>query len=71
MTAPQFRAWMERLGYTLDAAAAALDIGRSTIARYRAGQWPIPRVVALACAHLAKDRRSSQEPVNRRPAIAR
>ena len=57
MTASQFRAWMERMGLTLDAAASALDIGRRTIARYRAGHWPIPSVVALACEALSKRKR--------------
>ena len=53
MTASQFRAWMERQSLTLDQAAESLGIARRTIARYRAGTWPVPRVVELACAQVA------------------
>ena len=44
-----FKAWMERNGLSLNAAADALDMTRRMIAHYRTGSRPIPRVVALAC----------------------
>lgn len=53
--APEFRAWMDRMGYTLDAAAGALDISRRSIAGYRSGAWPVPRTVEYACRWLARN----------------
>ncbi len=49
----KFSAWMERHELSLTSAADALDLSRRTIANYRAGGRPIPRVVALACEGLA------------------
>lgn len=45
----EFGCWMERNGLSLNSAADALDMTRRTIAHYRTGSRPIPRVVALAC----------------------
>ena len=49
----KFSAWMERFNLSLNAAADALDLSRRTIAHYRTGSRPIPRVVSLACEGLA------------------
>ena len=43
-----FRAWMERHGLTLDAAADALGLSRRTIAYYLSGEQPVPKTVMLA-----------------------
>ncbi|HJU20759.1 MAG TPA: helix-turn-helix transcriptional regulator [Stellaceae bacterium] len=44
-----FRAWRERMGWTQEQAAAALDLSRRSIIGYEQGSQPIPRTVALAC----------------------
>ncbi|HJU17947.1 MAG TPA: helix-turn-helix transcriptional regulator [Stellaceae bacterium] len=46
---PDFRAWRERMGWTQEQAAAALDLSRRSIIGYEQGTQPIPRTVALAC----------------------
>lgn len=43
-----FRAWTERHGFTLDAAAEALGLSRRTIAYYLSGEQPVPKTVMLA-----------------------
>ncbi len=43
-----FRAWVDRHGFTLDAAAEALGLSRRTIAYYLSGEQPVPRTVMLA-----------------------
>ncbi|MEI9851887.1 MAG: DUF2442 domain-containing protein [Sphingomonas sp.] len=48
MPAEAFRAWIERHGMTLDAAAEALGLSRRTIAYYRSGEQPVPKTVMLA-----------------------
>lgn len=60
MTADDFRAWHNAMGYTYDTGAAALGVSRGTYADYLAGTSrttgqpvPIKRTVALACAALA------------------
>ena len=59
MTGPDMREWRRRLGYTQQAAAAALGISVSQLIDYGTGHKrstdrpaPIPRVVALACQAL-------------------
>ena len=53
MTPADFRAWHDAMGYTYDTAAAALGISRSGFAKLLAGDHPIDRRTALACAALA------------------
>lgn len=60
MTADDFRAWHQAMGYTYDTGAAALGVSRGTYADYLAGTSrttgkpaPIKRTVALACAAIA------------------
>jgi DNA-binding XRE family transcriptional regulator len=54
MTANHFAAFRARMGWTKVQLAEALEIDRRTAARYEAGEAPIPRHVALACAALAQ-----------------
>jgi hypothetical protein len=48
MSAAAFRAWVERNGLTLDAAAEALGLSRRTVAYYLSGELPVPKTVMLA-----------------------
>jgi Helix-turn-helix domain/Protein of unknown function (DUF2442) len=48
MSAAAFRAWMERHGLTLDAAAEALGLSRRTVAYYLSGEQSVPKTVMLA-----------------------
>ncbi len=48
MSATAFRAWMQRHGHTLDAAAEALGLSRRTVAYYLSGEQPVPKTVMLA-----------------------
>lgn len=48
MPAKAFRAWMQRHGMTLDAAAEALGLSRRTIAYYLSEEQVIPKTVMLA-----------------------
>lgn len=61
MTADDFRAWHNAMGYTYDTGAKALGVSRGTYADYLAGASrttgkpvEIKRTVALACAALAQ-----------------
>lgn len=51
MSSADFRAWLERHGFTYDAAAAQLGISRRLVAYY-AGKRNVPRYIALACRYL-------------------
>jgi hypothetical protein len=51
MTPTDFKAFLERNGFTLDAAAAQLGISRRLVAYYASGK-DVPRYIALACAYL-------------------
>ena len=53
MTPADLRAWQAHMGYTYDTAAAALGISRSGFAKLLAGDHPIDKRTALACAALA------------------
>ena len=53
MTPQSLSAWMVRLHWDKQTAAARLGIARSTLDRYLSGGAPIPKVVALACAALS------------------
>lgn len=50
MTGPDFIAWQERQGLTIQQVQTLFDTGRRTITRYRAEG--APRVVELACRWL-------------------
>lgn len=52
MTPADLRAWQAAMDYTYTSAAAALGVGRSSYTRMLAGQTPIDRRTALACAAL-------------------
>lgn len=71
MTADDFRAWHQVMGYTYHTGAAALGVSRGTYADWLAGTSRttgkpirIKRTVALACAALA----AGMEPVDSHPA---
>jgi hypothetical protein len=49
MPAAAFRAWRERHGLSLAAAAEALGLSRRMVAYYDNGTWPVPKTVLLAC----------------------
>ena len=53
MTPAAFTSWRLSLSLSVDAAAEALGISRSTIQRYEAGTLPIPVSVALATRYLS------------------
>lgn len=60
MTPDDFKAWRRQMGWSQQAAAEALGLGKSSIQLYEAGRRrddhrpvEIPRTVALACAALA------------------
>ena len=53
MTPADLRAWQARMGFTYETAAAALGISRSGFAKLLAGDHPIDKRTALACAALA------------------
>ena len=51
MTGEDFTAWMEHVGMNKIKAAAALGLGRNTVARYMIEG--APEYIALACAAIA------------------
>ena len=53
MTPADLRAWQTQMGYTYETAAEALGISRSGFAKLLAGDHPIDKRTALACAALA------------------
>lgn len=65
MTAEDFRRWRRGMGFTQEAAADALDLGKSTIELYERGSRrdgdrrpvKIPLVVSLACKMLTLRRK--------------
>lgn len=52
LTAAEFTDLFERHGLSLEDAAAQLGLSQRTVAQYAAAERPIPRYIALACAHL-------------------
>lgn len=50
MISDDFKAWRRRLGITQQAAADALGTTRRAIVMWEAGDRPISRTLALACA---------------------
>lgn len=55
----EFRAIMEKLHYSLDGMASALDISRRLVAMYR-GVAPIPAHIALSARYLAEKAEKKQ-----------
>ena len=53
MTPADLRAWQACMGYTYETAAEALGMSRSGFAKLLAGDHPIDKRTALACAALA------------------
>ena len=53
MTPADLRAWQAHMGYTYETAAEALGMSRSGFAKLLAGDHPIDKRTALACAALA------------------
>lgn len=53
VTPTTLTAWMQRLGFNKVQAAKALGISRSALDGYLSGKYPIPKLVALACAALS------------------
>ena len=62
MTPADLRAWQARMGYTYETAAEALGISRSGFAKLLAGEHPIDKRTALACAALAAGMREWTRP---------
>ena len=52
MTPTSFLTWRQQLGLNKAQAAKALGIARTTLDDYESGRYPVPPVVALACAAL-------------------
>lgn len=50
MTPAELRAWQAHMGYTYETAAEALGMSRSGFAKLLAGDHPIDKRTALACA---------------------
>lgn len=63
-TVAEFNDWMKRNGLSLASASDALGMTRRTIAHYRTGSRPIPKVVGLALIGLEQERK---DPARRRP----
>lgn len=55
MTAEQFRAAMDRAGYEPRDLARMLDVGKSSIYRWRRGDRPVPVLVEVAILTLAME----------------
>lgn len=53
MTPSDLRDWQAHLGYTYETAAEALGMSRSGFAKLLAGDHPIDKRTALACAAIA------------------
>ena len=53
MTPADLRVWKAHMGYTHETAAEALGISRSGFAKLLAGDHPIDKRTALACAAIA------------------
>lgn len=53
MTSDDLRAWQNQMGYTYETAAEALGLSRSGFAKLLAGDHPIDKRTALACAAIA------------------
>ncbi|MCG2632205.1 hypothetical protein L6654_36925 [Bradyrhizobium sp. WYCCWR 13023] len=47
MTAGQFNAALDKLGFTQMGFARKLELGERSVRRWAAGQWPVPVPVAM------------------------
>ena len=63
MSAEQFEAFLQKLKYTQNTAAAQLGYSRRQIAYFLSGKSKIPRVCALACWALEKQAEPPPKPV--------
>lgn len=52
-----FAAWLERMGWTSDDAAEALDMSERQIREFAQGRAKVRSVVALACMELERPKR--------------
>jgi len=52
MTPRQLTNWRKRLGLSQAAAAKLMGISLRTYTRYERGEWPVPKLVELACEAL-------------------
>ena len=55
----EFEGWLSRNGLSLTQAAQALGLSRRTIAYYKGGHQPIPKIVGLACKGWDVERRGA------------
>ncbi len=60
MTGAEFCAWRVRMRYRQEDASAALECSIRMIRHWEHSDWPIPRMVELACRQI--EREASQEP---------
>jgi DNA-binding transcriptional regulator YiaG len=55
MTGPQLKAARQTLGLTQMVTCCLLGVSRATLARWEAGQTPVPRAVAMLVPRLVKE----------------
>ena len=60
MTGAQVKRIRRQLGLTQMAMCRLLGIGRATLARWEAGQYPVPKPVAMLLPRLLKERRRKE-----------
>lgn len=53
MTARQLANWRQKMGISQAKAALLMGISLRSYTRYEAGEWPVPKLVELACKALA------------------
>lgn len=61
MPTAAFRAWRERHGLSLSAAAEVLGLSRRLVAYYDSGERPVPRTVLLACKGYDAERAEARQ----------
>ncbi len=62
MTPDEFKAWRKALSLTQQQAGEAIGITKRSVQLYEAGDQPVTRTVALACAALAAGLKPIGEP---------
>lgn len=65
MTTADFRAWITRMGFTHEQAAAALGVSRATISKRLSGENPIDKEAELAC--FALEQQTQKNPHQPKP----